>query len=225
MADRTDRGGVHARAETWSRLGGAVVAPAAPAPLAYPTGAAHRAEPAPAHGRAGRPPTGVAVPPRGAVGNPDRCRPAGRVDAVLAGGDDRRQRAGFSPDLPVVRREPTTGVLLRGGGGLRQGPPVGGPRPGRLLLLALRPGPPLVPPQRAAEPTCIDDCPFRLCPLPPKGDELPYQMDEVFCAHQVDLVGSWFRSPAPATWQAVNRDDLRTFWREMSERMAPAWRK
>ncbi|MFY1701832.1 hypothetical protein ACN28G_08870 [Micromonospora sp. WMMA1923] len=61
--------------------------------------------------------------------------------------------------------------------------------------------------------------------MPPKGDELPYRMDEVFCAHQVDLVGSWFRSPAPATWQAVNRDDLRTFWREMSERMAPAWRK
>ncbi|MCM0673208.1 NACHT domain-containing protein [Micromonospora phytophila] len=73
--------------------------------------------------------------------------------------------------------------------------------------------------------TCIDDCPFRLCPLPPKGDELPYQMDEVFCAHQIDLVGRWFRSPGRADWQAVNREDLRTFWREMSERMAPAWRK
>ncbi|MEU4644775.1 NACHT domain-containing protein [Micromonospora sp. NPDC023814] len=73
--------------------------------------------------------------------------------------------------------------------------------------------------------TCIDDCPFRLCPLPPKGDELPYQMDEAFCAHQIDLVGRWFRSPGRADWQAVNRDDLRTFWHEMSERMAPAWRK
>jgi hypothetical protein len=73
--------------------------------------------------------------------------------------------------------------------------------------------------------TCIDDCPFRLCPLPPKGDELPYQMDEAFCAHQIDLVGRWFRSPGRADWQAVNRDDLRAFWREMSERMAPAWRK
>ncbi|MGN9778799.1 NACHT domain-containing protein [Micromonospora sp. H33] len=73
--------------------------------------------------------------------------------------------------------------------------------------------------------TCIDDCPFRLCPLPPKGDELPYQMDEVFCAHQIDLVGHWFHAPGRADWQAVNRDDLRTFWREMSERMAPAWRK
>ncbi|WP_446218674.1 NACHT domain-containing protein [Micromonospora sp. IBHARD004] len=73
--------------------------------------------------------------------------------------------------------------------------------------------------------TCIDDCPFRLCPLPPKGDELPYQMDEAFCAHQIDLVGRWFRSPGRADWQAVNREDLRTFWREMSERMAPAWRK
>ncbi|MFG2109837.1 NACHT domain-containing protein [Micromonospora chersina] len=73
--------------------------------------------------------------------------------------------------------------------------------------------------------TCIDDCPFRLCPLPPKGDELPYQMDEAFCAHQIDLVGRSLRSPARADWQAVNRQDLRTFWREMSERMAPAWRK
>ncbi|MGS2615477.1 NACHT domain-containing protein [Micromonospora sp. LZ34] len=73
--------------------------------------------------------------------------------------------------------------------------------------------------------TCIDDCPFRLCPLPPKGDELPYQMDEAFCAHQIDLIGHLFRSPGRADWQAVNREDLRTFWREMSERMAPAWRK
>ncbi|SIR89080.1 NACHT domain-containing protein [Micromonospora avicenniae] len=73
--------------------------------------------------------------------------------------------------------------------------------------------------------TCIDDCPFRLCPLPPKGDELPYQMDEAFCAHQIDLVGHRFRAPGRANWQAVNREDLRTFWREMSERMAPAWRK
>ncbi|MFE9693637.1 NACHT domain-containing protein [Micromonospora sp. NPDC005806] len=73
--------------------------------------------------------------------------------------------------------------------------------------------------------TCIDDCPFRLCPLPPKGDELPYQMDEAFCAHQIDLVGHWFRAPGRADWQAVNREELRTFWREMSERMAPAWRK
>ncbi|SCL53474.1 NACHT domain-containing protein [Micromonospora citrea] len=73
--------------------------------------------------------------------------------------------------------------------------------------------------------TCIDDCAFRLCPLPPKGDELRYQMDEVFCAHQIDLVGHWFRPSRRADWQAVNRDDLRTFWHEMSERMAPAWRK
>lgn len=73
--------------------------------------------------------------------------------------------------------------------------------------------------------TCIDDCPFRLCPLPPKGDELPYQMDEAFCAHQIDLVGRLPRSSGRAGWQAVNRQDLRTFWREMSERMAPAWRK
>ncbi|MEU6073322.1 NACHT domain-containing protein [Micromonospora sp. NPDC047074] len=73
--------------------------------------------------------------------------------------------------------------------------------------------------------TCVDDCPFRLCPLPPKGDELPYQMDEVFCAHQIDLVGHWFRPAGRADWQAVDRRELRTFWREMSERMAPAWRK
>ncbi|MBO4208693.1 NACHT domain-containing protein [Micromonospora echinofusca] len=73
--------------------------------------------------------------------------------------------------------------------------------------------------------TCIDDCPFRLCPLPPKGDELPYQMDETFCARQIDLVGHWYHSPGRPAWQVVNRDDLRTFWREMSERMDPAWRK
>ncbi|WBB47416.1 NACHT domain-containing protein [Verrucosispora sp. WMMA2044] len=73
--------------------------------------------------------------------------------------------------------------------------------------------------------TCIDDCQFRLCPLPPKGDELPYQMDEAFCAHQIDLVGHLFRSPGRADWQAVDREELRSFWRDMSERMAPAWRK
>ncbi|SIN35662.1 hypothetical protein [Micromonospora cremea] len=50
-------------------------------------------------------------------------------------------------------------------------------------------------------------------------------MDETFFAHQIDLVGHWFRSPGRTDWQAVNREDLRTFSREMSERMAPAWRK
>ncbi|KXK60626.1 hypothetical protein AWW66_17865 [Micromonospora rosaria] len=73
--------------------------------------------------------------------------------------------------------------------------------------------------------TCIDDCPFRLCPLPPRGDELPYQMDEAFCAHQADLVGRWYQFSLRAGWQFVDRDDLRAFWQDMSERMLPAWRK
>ncbi|MFG2060406.1 NACHT domain-containing protein [Micromonospora sp. NPDC048871] len=73
--------------------------------------------------------------------------------------------------------------------------------------------------------TCIDDCPFRLCPLPPKGEELAYQMDEAFCANQADLVGQWRQPSSWAWWQKVDREDLRDFWREMSERMIPAWRK
>ncbi|WP_158244884.1 NACHT domain-containing protein [Verrucosispora sp. ts21] len=73
--------------------------------------------------------------------------------------------------------------------------------------------------------TCIDDCPFRLCPLPPRGEELSYQMDEAFCANQADLVGQWQRPSYWAWWQKVDGEELRIFWRDMSERMIPAWRK
>ncbi len=73
--------------------------------------------------------------------------------------------------------------------------------------------------------TCIDDCPFRLCPLPPRGAELSYQMDEAFCANQADLVGQWQRPSYWAWWQKVDGEELRIFWRDMSERMIPAWRK
>ena len=56
----------------------------------------------------------------------------------------------------------------------------------------------------------------------PNGDELPYQMDQIFCARQIDPVGHWYRPSGRAKGQVVNRADLRDVWREMSERMAPA---
>ncbi|MFY1654210.1 hypothetical protein ACN27J_25415 [Solwaraspora sp. WMMB762] len=95
--------------------------------------------------------------------------------------------------------------------------------------------------------TCLHGCPFRLCPLPARGERLTYQMDQSFCARQADLAstmrvdfwhrdfwksGYWRYGPwrpelwrawfvNRATWQAVPRSALSRFWRQMSERDLP----
>ncbi|MEU1842802.1 ATP-binding protein [Micromonospora sediminicola] len=73
--------------------------------------------------------------------------------------------------------------------------------------------------------TCLDDCAFRLCPLPPKGEPLPHRMDQNFCARQADLTSLWYAAAARAPWQSVRRSGMRRFWRQMSRRDLPKWRR
>ncbi|MEU3117054.1 hypothetical protein ACWEOR_20690 [Micromonospora chalcea] len=73
--------------------------------------------------------------------------------------------------------------------------------------------------------TCLDDCAFRLCPLPPKGEPLPHRMDQNFCARQADLTSLWYAISARASWQNVRRARMRRFWRQMSRRDLPRWRR
>ncbi|MGC5309665.1 hypothetical protein [Micromonospora zamorensis] len=73
--------------------------------------------------------------------------------------------------------------------------------------------------------TCLDDCAFRLCPLPAKGEPLPHKMDQNFCARQADLATFRYVLQAPAPWQSVRRSGMRSFWRVMSQRDLPKWRR
>jgi hypothetical protein len=67
--------------------------------------------------------------------------------------------------------------------------------------------------------TCIEDCPFQLCPYPPKGDEtFRVEVSEAFCRRQQTLV---HRLPLPsgaAPWQNAMPGELRRFWASMGER-------
>lgn len=81
---------------------------------------------------------------------------------------------------------------------------------------------------RISEPgsNCLDDCPFRLCPYPPKGKRLHRaQLSEAFCGQQVALLGPWYRSRPRAAWQELPRRDLENFWRGMMRRTQPGWRR
>ncbi|MDG9677712.1 hypothetical protein [Micromonospora sp. DH14] len=73
--------------------------------------------------------------------------------------------------------------------------------------------------------SCLDDCEFRLCPLPAKGEPLPHKMDQNFCARQADLATFRFALKARAPWQSVPRPGMRRFWRAMSRRDLPKWRR
>jgi hypothetical protein len=73
--------------------------------------------------------------------------------------------------------------------------------------------------------TCLDDCPFRLCPLPAEGEPQPHELDQNFCARQADLTSPWYLLSARSPWQTVPRSQLRRFWRRMSERQLPEWRR
>ncbi|MFI0793405.1 hypothetical protein ACH4OY_12000 [Micromonospora rubida] len=72
--------------------------------------------------------------------------------------------------------------------------------------------------------SCLDDCAFRLCPLPTRGERMPHEMDQNFCARQRDLATLRYVFDARAPWQNADRSSLRRFWREMSERQLPRWR-
>ncbi|WP_167517355.1 hypothetical protein [Micromonospora orduensis] len=73
--------------------------------------------------------------------------------------------------------------------------------------------------------SCLDDCEFRLCPLPAKGEPLPHKMDQNFCARQADLATFRYALQARAPWQGVRRSGMRRFWRLMSQRDLPKWRR
>ncbi|MFF0822839.1 ATP-binding protein [Micromonospora haikouensis] len=73
--------------------------------------------------------------------------------------------------------------------------------------------------------TCLDDCDFRLCPLPTRGERMPHEMDQNFCARQRDLATLRYIFDARAPWQNGDYVGLRRFWREMSERQLPNWRR
>jgi hypothetical protein len=69
---------------------------------------------------------------------------------------------------------------------------------------------------------CLDDCRFRLCPYPPKGE--PFYRDELgegFCSRQITLLGKWYSLRGAAGWQKGTRKDLKRFWQKMSERVRP----
>ncbi|MEW2589815.1 hypothetical protein AB0893_05320 [Micromonospora aurantiaca] len=73
--------------------------------------------------------------------------------------------------------------------------------------------------------TCLDDCAFRLCPLPARGEPLPHRMDQNFCGRQADLTSWWYAFSARAPWQNVRHARMRRFWRQMSRRDLPKWRR
>ncbi|WP_189308405.1 ATP-binding protein [Streptomyces albospinus] len=75
-----------------------------------------------------------------------------------------------------------------------------------------------------AEPgtTCRNDCPFALCPYPPKGEQPQAELREVFCLQQQALLSwrrGWFTlSRRRAPWQSMTCPELRHFWHEMAAR-------
>ncbi|MEU6232667.1 NACHT domain-containing protein [Kitasatospora sp. NPDC047058] len=71
--------------------------------------------------------------------------------------------------------------------------------------------------------TCPRNCPFELCPYPPKGELPRAELTEVFCLQQQALVrwrrGSFYaltRKRAP--WQDMTGKDLQRFWSAMAAR-------
>ncbi|MER7667730.1 NACHT domain-containing protein [Kitasatospora sp. NPDC096128] len=76
-----------------------------------------------------------------------------------------------------------------------------------------------------AEPgnTCLRDCPFELCPYPPKGDLPRAELQEMFCLQQQALL-RWRRGRfyaltlKRAPWQGMTCKELRHFWGQMAER-------
>ena len=67
--------------------------------------------------------------------------------------------------------------------------------------------------------TCLNGCPFDLCPYPPKGQQ-PHraELSEAFCRHQYMLVRRARIRRSTARWQGLRAGQMRTFWSEMANR-------
>ena len=62
---------------------------------------------------------------------------------------------------------------------------------------------------------CVDGCPFRLCPYPPKGVQTyRSELSEAFCRGQQTLLSRGLTAP----WQLILRADLKEFWADMADR-------
>ena len=67
--------------------------------------------------------------------------------------------------------------------------------------------------------SCLNGCPFDLCPYPPKGQQ-PHrtELSEAFCRHQYMLVRRARLRRSTARWQGLRASQMRTFWSEMANR-------
>jgi hypothetical protein len=67
--------------------------------------------------------------------------------------------------------------------------------------------------------SCLNGCPFDLCPYPPKGQQ-PHraELSEAFCRHQYMLVRRARIRRNTARWQGLRSSQMRTFWSEMANR-------
>jgi hypothetical protein len=67
--------------------------------------------------------------------------------------------------------------------------------------------------------SCLNGCPFDLCPYPPKGQQ-PHraELSEGFCRHQYMLVRRVRIRRNTARWQGLRASQMRTFWSEMANR-------
>jgi hypothetical protein len=67
--------------------------------------------------------------------------------------------------------------------------------------------------------SCLNGCPFDLCPYPPKGQQ-PHraELSEAFCRHQYMLVRRARIRRSTARWQGLRASQMRTFWSGMANR-------
>ena len=67
--------------------------------------------------------------------------------------------------------------------------------------------------------SCLNGCPFDLCPYPPKGQQ-PHrtELSEAFCRHQYMLVRRPRIGRRTAPWQGLRASQMRSFWSEMANR-------
>lgn len=67
--------------------------------------------------------------------------------------------------------------------------------------------------------SCLDGCPFRLCPYPPKHEAISRtELSESFCLRQQALAKIHLASRPTAPWQQTTRARRRQFWEQMVQR-------
>jgi hypothetical protein len=68
--------------------------------------------------------------------------------------------------------------------------------------------------------SCKEECPFNLCPYPPKGTQPQrVELSEAFCRRQQVLIGRFPHvQRRTARWQGALPGELKHFWREMEQR-------